>query len=128
MLIEQAARCRIVVTGAYHAAVFALAQGVPVVCLANSPYYSAKFQGLQDQFGPAVEIIQLTEPDFTHTLAAAMERSWTSATTVRSSLLQSAARQVERSREAYRLVKDLIGSRTQEMSLLLPDGNRPGVS
>ena len=32
MLVKQTARCRIVVTGAYHAAVFALAQGIPVVC------------------------------------------------------------------------------------------------
>ena len=51
-------------TGAYHAAVFALAQGIPVVCLSNSPYYLAKFQGLEDLFGVGCTIVTLSEPDF----------------------------------------------------------------
>ncbi len=63
MLIKQTGRCRIVVTGAYHAAVFALAQGIPVVCLANSSYYLAKFQGLEDLFGLGCAIVMLGEPD-----------------------------------------------------------------
>src|SRR5207245_4256855 len=50
-VIAAAGRCRIVVSGAYHAAVFALAQGIPVVCLGGSDYYLHKFEGLVDQFG-----------------------------------------------------------------------------
>ncbi len=46
------ADCRVVVTGSYHAAVFALSMGVPAVGLAASPYYLDKFLGLADQFGP----------------------------------------------------------------------------
>ena len=49
-VIEQVGRCRIVVTGAYHAAVFALAQGIPAVCLARSQYSMDRFLGLADQF------------------------------------------------------------------------------
>ena len=70
MLVKQTARCRIVVTGAYHAAVFALAQGIPVVCLCNSPYYLAKFQGLEDLFGIGCAIVMLSEPDWPTKLAA----------------------------------------------------------
>jgi colanic acid/amylovoran biosynthesis protein len=108
MLIRQTARCRIVVAGAYHAAVFALAQGIPVVCLTNSPYYLAKFQGLEDLFGLGCTIVMLSDPDMPRTLATAVERTWNSAEIVRSPLLQSARRQVEWSRGAYQRLKRLL--------------------
>jgi len=110
MLIKQTARCRIVVTGAYHAAVFALAQGIPVVCLTNSPYYLAKFQGLEDLFGFGCTIVMLSCPDLSSRLAAAIETTWHSADVVRSPLLQSARCQTERSREAYRRLMALLSS------------------
>ena len=50
-VVEHISRCRAVVTGSYHAAVFALAQGIPAVGLTGSAYYDAKFAGLADQFG-----------------------------------------------------------------------------
>jgi polysaccharide pyruvyl transferase WcaK-like protein len=114
MLIKQTARCRMVVTGAYHAAVFALAQGIPVVCLTNSLYYLAKFQGLEDLFGRGCEIVILNAPDFPCKLAAAMERTWNSAEVVRLPLLQSALRQIEKSRRAYLFIKDLLGAETSQ--------------
>lgn len=109
MLIKQTSRCRIVVTGAYHAAVFALAQGIPVVCLSNSPYYLAKFQGLEDLFGAGCAIVMLNEPDLRNKLAVAIEETWNSAEAVRMPLLQSALRQIEASRGAYQHVKYLLG-------------------
>ena len=63
MLIDQVARCRILVTGAYHAAVFALGQGIPIVCLASSEYYVAKFQGLEDLYETGCTIVQLDQPN-----------------------------------------------------------------
>ena len=118
-VIEQTGRCRIVVTGAYHAAVFALAQGIPVVCLANSDYYITKFLGLEDQFGVGCETIRLNDPDVCGKLTAAMERAWQSAETMRRPILQAALRQIELSRGAYERVKNLVNSRsTQSLSLL----------
>ena len=38
------ADCRVVVTGSYHAAVFALSMGVPAVGLAASRYYARQVQ------------------------------------------------------------------------------------
>src|SRR5690606_12308618 len=38
-VIDRAGRCRMVITATYHAGVFALAQGVPVVCLSFSEYF-----------------------------------------------------------------------------------------
>src|SRR6266545_1092961 len=37
--IDRVSSCRVVVTGSYHGAVFALAQGIPAVCVAASTYY-----------------------------------------------------------------------------------------
>jgi polysaccharide pyruvyl transferase WcaK-like protein len=109
-VIEQAGRCRVVVTGAYHAAVFALAQGIPVVCLAKSSYYVAKFLGLADQFGLGCETVLLDDPDALTKLRASVESAWDSAETVRKPLQQAALRQIELSRGAYERVRDLLQS------------------
>ena len=118
-LIKQTARCRIVVTGAYHAAVFALAQGIPVVCLSNSPYYLAKFQGLQDLFRVGCAVVILGEPELPHKLAAAMDMLWIAAEAVRSPLLQSARCQVEKSRGAYQQIQGLIHPETNQTNSVL---------
>ena len=126
MLVKQTARCRIVVTGAYHVAVFALAQGIPVVCLSNSAYYLAKFQGLEDLFGLGCAIVMLSEPDWQGRLATAIETTWNSAGAVRLPLLHSAARQIEESRAAYRRVRDVLGSsQTQPTLSERAQANRP---
>jgi polysaccharide pyruvyl transferase WcaK-like protein len=109
-VIKQVARCRIVVTGAYHAAVFGLAQGIPAVCLSNSSYYLAKFQGLQDLFGAGCSVVSLNEADWPRKLAAAIDASWSSAESLRHHLLQSAVRQIENRRAGYQRLKDLLNS------------------
>jgi polysaccharide pyruvyl transferase WcaK-like protein len=109
-IIKQVGRCRVVVTGAYHAAVFALAQGIPVVCLAKSPYYVAKFLGLQDQFGRGCEIIFLNEAEVFEKLAEAIDRTWQSAELMRRPLQEAALRQIQLSWGAYEQVRDLLDS------------------
>lgn len=109
-LFDQIARCRIVVTGAYHAAVFALAQGIPAVCLYGSSYYSAKFEGLKDLFGVGCTTVILNAPDWRKRFHDAVERAWNSADEVRPSLLSSAADQIRRSQMAYQYVRELIDS------------------
>jgi polysaccharide pyruvyl transferase WcaK-like protein len=56
-------RCRVVVTGSYHAGVFALAQGIPVVATAASRYYHDKFSGLADLFGGGGDIVDVGSPN-----------------------------------------------------------------
>lgn len=108
-VIEAAGRCRIVVTGAYHAAVFALAQGIPAVCLARSAYFSDKMLGLADQFGPGCTVVELAGGDVKERLALAIRDAWRSADEVRGSLLNAAARQARASREAYARFGALVG-------------------
>jgi polysaccharide pyruvyl transferase WcaK-like protein len=107
-LLEQTARCRIVVTGAYHAAVFALAQGIPAVCLSNSAYYLAKFDGLEDLFKVGCTTITLDDPQLEIRLTSAMEKAWNSVDHVRSALLHAAAIQIEKGHSAYRHIKRLV--------------------
>lgn len=109
-VVRQVSRCRLVVTGAYHAAVFALAQGIPVVCLSNSTYYSAKFQGLEDLFGCGCETVILSDQNASNKLSVAMEDMWKSAATVRTSLREAALRQIKLSCSAYKQIQNLFDS------------------
>lgn len=108
-IIEQTGRCRVVVTGAYHAAVFSLSQGVPTVCLAYNSSYSEKFLGLANQFGPGCDVVVIgSEPYPQEKMAAAFARAWRHGETVRESLLKSAVSQIAASRDAYQRVADAL--------------------
>jgi polysaccharide pyruvyl transferase WcaK-like protein len=103
-VIDQVGRCRVVVTGSYHGAVFALAQGIPAIALARSEYYDNKFLGLADQFGGGLERVRMDAVDFRQQLDGALERAWSTAEHVRPMLLEAAARQIALSRTAHRSV------------------------
>ena len=108
-VIRQAGLCRVVVTGAYHAAVFALAQGIPAVGLAKSAYFASKFLGLEDQFGEGCQTILLNEPALPQRLHSALERAWENADELREPLQAAALRQIELSRRSYERAKELSG-------------------
>jgi colanic acid/amylovoran biosynthesis protein len=110
-LVAEAARCRVVVSGSYHSAVFALAQGVPVVGLAVSRYYREKLTGLAEQFGAGAEVVSVDDADLDRTLPEAIRRLWTAAPAVRAPLLAAAERQRQLSRAAYDRFFDLVESR-----------------
>jgi colanic acid/amylovoran biosynthesis protein len=113
-IVERIGRCRAVVTGSYHAAVFALAQGIPAVGLTASAYYDAKFVGLADQFGGSgVWVVRLDDVDLSARLAWAVDEAWEHTDEVRTGLLERAASQVESGREAYRRLRDLVAARAE---------------
>ena len=91
--IAAAGRCRVVLTGAYHAAVFALAQGVPVVAVATSAMYLGKFGGLVAEWGDACRVVRADGQDFPQALAAALDRAWAAAPAWRGTAL-AVARQL----------------------------------
>lgn len=94
-------RCRVVVTGSYHAGVFALGQGIPVVGLSQSQYYVQKFEGLAGMFPGGVSCVRTDREDAAEAIAAAVRQAWHGAPAVRSGLLASAADQLRRGRRAY---------------------------
>ncbi len=99
--------CRVVVAGSYHAAVFALAQGIPVVAIAGSDYYHAKFGGLAAEFGSGCIVLQASGADFSERLSTAVDRLWSAAGTHRSALLAAAERQMSAANDAYARVPEL---------------------
>lgn len=112
-VIKQAALCRVVVTGAYHAAVFALAQGIPVITLAKSAYFANKLLGLEDQFGDGCQTILLSEPAVPQRLCSAIERAWQNADELRGPLQAAARRQIDLSRRSYERVRHLAVSNSK---------------
>jgi polysaccharide pyruvyl transferase WcaK-like protein len=110
-IIRRVGGCRLVVTGAFHTAVFALAQGIPSVCLAYSSHYVNKFQGLADQFGAGCELIYLNDPMMREKLEKAIEIAWNSPETVAPHLLDAAKRQIESSQVVYQQIHELVASK-----------------
>jgi polysaccharide pyruvyl transferase WcaK-like protein len=96
------ARCRVMVTGSYHAGVFAMAQGIPVIGLSRSSYYDVKFLGLREQFGGGLELLHLDRPDFGPELFRRVRTMWDGAPLWRDNLLAIASKQIELSKSAYR--------------------------
>jgi len=112
-VIRLVGKCRVVVTGSYHGGVFALAQGIPIVGLMQSPYYEQKFRGLQQQFPGGCRTLDFRQPVTSVEIQDAICGAWESAEQVREALIEAATHQVELSRAAYRLVREMypLGSR-----------------
>jgi colanic acid/amylovoran biosynthesis protein len=107
-LVERIAGCRVVVTGSYHAAVFALSQGIPVVGLAKSDYYKSKFLGLEDQFGTGCQVVLLDDEHLPAHLEASIDAAWRMAEDVRPHLLLAAEKQIDLGHAAYRRLCELL--------------------
>jgi polysaccharide pyruvyl transferase WcaK-like protein len=107
-LIQQVQRCRVVITGSYHAGVFALANGIPTVGLAQSAYYVDKFLGLADMFGTGCEPVNLDRPDFSERLESIIQRFWAEAPSTRPAILASAQKQIEAGHKVYQRIYDLV--------------------
>ena len=110
-VINRIQQCRLVITGSYHAAVFALSSGVAAVCLAKSGYYVDKFQGLADMFGEGCEVVLLDKPDMPNRLRAAVLKCWHSAAQSKPLLLQQAVRQINMGHQAYAKIRELVDAR-----------------
>jgi len=110
-ICEQVRSCRVVVTGSYHAAVFALSQGIPVVGLAKCSYYIDKFMGLANQFGNDLKVVFLDDENLSETLTTAVETSYKNARDVRLRLTETAKKQIRQSKAAYQSFYDIVLSR-----------------
>ncbi len=96
----QIGKCRIVVAGSYHAGVFALAQGIPVVAIVGSDYYHDKFAGLRDMFGVGCLVVRVEDAE--EELESSIIRLWRSAEDHRPAMLSAAERQISAQNDTYR--------------------------
>jgi len=105
---QEVQHCRIVITGSYHAGVFALAQGIPVIGLVANDYYRWKFEGLAHQFGDGCCVLGLGTSATAATLHQMVRNLWQAAPILRPALLASGDRQQQASRAAYEHVFSLV--------------------
>jgi len=108
-LIALVGRCRLVVTASYHAAVFALAQGIPAVGLSRTRYYDGKLEGLAEIFGEGARVVRLEDAEWEEGLLAAVRELWAGASGFRARLLSAAGDQVRRQHDAYDRIAGLAG-------------------
>lgn len=106
--IRAAGTCRVMITAAYHAAVFALAQGVPAVCIARSAYFRAKFRGLADMFGEGCSVVDLDAPGAADVVEGTAVRLWADADALRPSLLDAAAAQAAAVEDSYLALRSTV--------------------
>jgi polysaccharide pyruvyl transferase WcaK-like protein len=107
-VINQVGKCRVVVTGSYHAGVFALSQGIPIVGLAKSQYYAGKFLGLAGQFKSGCQVILLDSRSSQQQLADAIKTAWSATEEIRPTLLLQAQKQIQMGQQAYQQLPKLI--------------------
>jgi colanic acid/amylovoran biosynthesis protein len=100
-IIRQISRCKVVITGSYHAGVFALAQGIPVVALVGSDYYAAKFYGLAKQFEAGCQVEMLRSKNLIDRFRYSIEYSMQMQNEYEPKLINSAKQQVKQSRAAW---------------------------
>ncbi|MBF6176285.1 polysaccharide pyruvyl transferase family protein [Nocardia blacklockiae] len=106
---RQVSRCRVVVTSAYHLAVFALSQGIPAVGITASRYYDDKFHGLAEMFGTGLRVVHADDDNLRGTLTTAVRELWDAAPELRDPLQHSAVAQIDAARagldRVFRLVE-----------------------
>ncbi|MCK5524965.1 MAG: polysaccharide pyruvyl transferase family protein [Thiomargarita sp.] len=108
-LFNEVRRCRVSVVGSHHAGVYALSQGIPVICLAKSLHYVYKFSGLAEQFNNiGCEVLSYDDPQLKEKLEIALENALQNAQENRQKLLQSAQTQIQAGINAYHKFYELV--------------------
>jgi polysaccharide pyruvyl transferase WcaK-like protein len=107
-IIKKVGSCRIVISGTFHAALFALSQGIPAIGLVKSTHYIEKFEGLANQFGPGCQIIYFDEDGFKEKLLSKIEELWDSAEQHKPRLLNEARRQINLGHAAYQQLYEFV--------------------
>jgi polysaccharide pyruvyl transferase WcaK-like protein len=133
-VLKQVSRCRVLVTGSYHAAVFALSQGIPVVGITDSLHYRTKLGGLARQFGGACTVLSVSGERFAQKVALAIDQAWAVAEEHRPRLLARAVEQMAAGQAAYRRLPGLlpvaaptVASLSAPVGLPRPHGHSPQV-
>ena len=107
-VIRRISGCRVVIAGSYHAGVFALSQGIPIVGVVQSDYYRDKFEGLADQFGKGCIVVRADSQKFMGDLSAALDELWLQSDELRPGLLSAAEKQIKAAQAAYAKLPELL--------------------
>ncbi|MBT3294323.1 MAG: polysaccharide pyruvyl transferase family protein [Verrucomicrobia bacterium] len=109
-IIDDVGSCGVVVSGTYHAAVFALAQGIPVVGIYANDYYRTKLHGLFDMYGWSEEnLLHVQQADFSGLLATRVRDLLIHKDRFTTPLRDAARHQIHASRDSYSRLAVLLG-------------------
>jgi polysaccharide pyruvyl transferase WcaK-like protein len=110
-LATAVAGCRIVVTSSYHAAVFALARGIPAVGISSTPYYDGKFGGLRALYGPrAVAVLAVSQAGWPDRMRSLVRAAAELDDAARAAVAERSAELASRSRGTYEALFELVES------------------
>lgn len=118
-LIKKVRSCRITITASYHAAVFSLSNGIPVICLSASPYYDSKMDGLRAQFELDDRSLSILSPDEASNLELLTARALEQldhADNLKPKLIASAVRQSRLSQSTYSSFLDKLKRKCHDRS------------
>ena len=114
-LTAAVADCRAVVTSSYHAAVFALARGIPAVGISSTPYYDGKFGGLRELYGPrAVAVLAVSQAGWPDRMRQLVRAAVELDTGARAAVAERSAELASMSRGVYEALFELVESRSAE--------------
>lgn len=111
-VVRLLSRCRVVLTGSYHAGVFALSRGIPVIAVSASEYYDAKFVGLSHAFGgEGVRIVRPEEVADSGKLLPILEDSMKNQEELKERLTRYTLSQIEASKALYFRYLGMLGNK-----------------
>ena len=114
-LATAVAGCRIVVTSSYHAAVFALARGIPAVGISSTPYYDGKFGGLRALYGPqAVSVLPASQAGWPERMRSLVRAAVELDDDARAAVAARSAELASMSRGMYEALFELVESRSRQ--------------
>jgi polysaccharide pyruvyl transferase WcaK-like protein len=109
-LLRTISGCRLVVTASFHAAVLALGQGIPAVCLHRTAYYWRKFSGLAEMFPKGCALIDMTGPITTERFIRTAEQLLEDSGKLRSELVDVTHEAVLASRRVYQRLPEVLSN------------------
>jgi polysaccharide pyruvyl transferase WcaK-like protein len=114
-LAAAVAECRVVVASSYHAAVFALARGIPVVGISSTPYYDGKFEGLRELYGPrAVSVLAVSQAGWPDRMRQLVRAAAALDTAARAAVAERSAELAGVSRDVYAGLFESVESRMRQ--------------
>jgi len=112
-LAAAVADCRIVVTSSYHAAVFALARGIPALGISSTPYYDGKFGGLRQLYGPrAISVLAVSQAGWPDRMRSLVRAAVELDNDARAAVAERSAELASMSRGVYEALFELVESRS----------------
>lgn len=114
-IINRIGRCRLMISGTFHGAVFALAQGIPVVALAKSEEYLNKFTGLANEYvEKGCQVINLNNENLDKEFSEAIDLAWKSSDLLHNKLLIDSKRQINLGYSAYQRIFEFVESKRRK--------------